>query len=77
LIYASEYNISTGSLSHILEQLQNKIGVFKANNLRKLIPAASININKGSPKCRRFLQEICKTSLQSTSDNIFDYYLLS
>lgn len=46
MIYASEYNISTGSLSHILEQLQNKIGVFKANNLRKLIPAASINIKK-------------------------------
>ncbi|HEY6588127.1 MAG TPA: hypothetical protein VIY98_07530 [Nitrososphaeraceae archaeon] len=46
MIYASEYNISTGSLSHILEQLQNKIVVFKANNLRKLIPAASINIKK-------------------------------
>ena len=33
---ASEYNISTGSVSNIIEQWQNRIGVFDANNLRKL-----------------------------------------
>jgi hypothetical protein len=33
---ASEFNISTGSVSNIIEQWQNSIGVFDANNLRKL-----------------------------------------
>ena len=33
---ASEFNISTGSVSNIKEQWQNKIGVFEANNLREL-----------------------------------------
>ena len=33
---ASEYNISTGSVSNIIEQWQNMIGVFDANNLREL-----------------------------------------
>ena len=33
---ASEYNISTGSVSNIKEEWQNRIGVFDANNLRKL-----------------------------------------
>ena len=33
---ASEYNISTGSISNIIEQWQNRIGVFDANNLREL-----------------------------------------
>ena len=33
---ASEFNISTGSVSNIIEQWQNRIGVFDANNLRKL-----------------------------------------
>src|SRR5918995_4917394 len=33
---ASEFNISTGSVSNIIEQWQNKIGVFEANNLREL-----------------------------------------
>ena len=33
---ASEFNISTGSVSNIIEQWQNKIGVFDANNLRTL-----------------------------------------
>src|SRR5918993_3371041 len=33
---APEVNISTGSVSNILEQWQNKIGVFDANNLREL-----------------------------------------
>jgi DNA-binding NarL/FixJ family response regulator len=32
---ASEFNISTGSVSNIKEQWQNKIGVFEANNLRE------------------------------------------
>jgi hypothetical protein len=33
---ASEFNISTGSVSNILEQWQNRIGVFDANNIREL-----------------------------------------
>src|SRR5215216_6759905 len=33
---ASEFNISTGSVSNIVEQWQNRIGVFDANNLREL-----------------------------------------
>ena len=33
---ASEVNISTGSVSNILEQWQNSISAFEANNLRKL-----------------------------------------
>ena len=33
---ASEFNISTGSVSNIIEQWQNSIGAFDANNLRKL-----------------------------------------
>ena len=33
---APELNISTGSVSNIIEQWQNKIGVFDANNLRTL-----------------------------------------
>ena len=33
---ASEFNISTGSVSNIKEQWQNKIGAFDANNLREL-----------------------------------------
>ena len=33
---ASEYNISTGSVSNIKEEWQNRIGVFDANNLREL-----------------------------------------
>src|SRR5918993_576377 len=33
---ASEFNISTGSVSNIIEQWQNKIGVFDAKNLREL-----------------------------------------
>jgi anion-transporting ArsA/GET3 family ATPase len=33
---ASEVNISTGSVSNIIEQWQNSIGVFDANNLREL-----------------------------------------
>ena len=32
---ASEFNISTGSVSNIIEQWQNRIGVFDANNLRE------------------------------------------
>mgnify|MGYP003579510870 CR=1 FL=1 len=33
---ASEFNISTGSVSNIIKQWQNSIGVFDANNLREL-----------------------------------------
>jgi hypothetical protein len=33
---ASEFNISTGSVSNIIQQWQNRIGVFDANNLREL-----------------------------------------
>jgi hypothetical protein len=33
---ASEFNISTGSVSNIKQELQNRIGVFEANNLREL-----------------------------------------
>ena len=33
---ASEFNISTGSVSNTIEQWQNKIGVFEAKNLREL-----------------------------------------
>jgi hypothetical protein len=33
---AAEFNISTGSVSNIIEQWQNRIGVFDANNLREL-----------------------------------------
>jgi hypothetical protein len=33
---ASEFNTSTGSVSNIIEQWQNSIGVFDANNLREL-----------------------------------------
>jgi hypothetical protein len=33
---ASEFNISTGSVSKIIELWQNRIGFFNANNLRKL-----------------------------------------
>ena len=33
---ALEFNISTGSVSNIIEQWQNRIGVFDANNLREL-----------------------------------------
>ena len=33
---ASEFNISTGSVSNTIEQWQNRIGVFDANNLREL-----------------------------------------
>jgi hypothetical protein len=33
---ASEFTISTGSVSNIIEQWQNRIGVFDANNLREL-----------------------------------------
>ena len=33
---ASEFNISTGFVSNIIEQWQKGIGVFDANNLRKL-----------------------------------------
>ena len=33
---AAEFNISTGQVSNIIEQWQNRIGVFDANNLRKL-----------------------------------------
>ena len=33
---ASEYNISTGSVSNIIEQWQNMIGVYDTNNLREL-----------------------------------------
>ena len=31
---ASEFNISTGAISIFIEQWQNSIGVFYANNLR-------------------------------------------
>jgi hypothetical protein len=33
---ASEFNISTGSVSNIKQEWQNRIGVFEANNLREL-----------------------------------------
>ncbi len=33
---SSEFNISTGSVSNIIEQWQNRIGLFDANNLREL-----------------------------------------
>jgi DNA-binding NarL/FixJ family response regulator len=33
---ALELNISKGSVSNIIEQWQNRIGVFDANNLREL-----------------------------------------
>src|SRR5215208_8408063 len=33
---ALEFSISTGSVSNIIEQWQNRIGVFDANNLREL-----------------------------------------
>ncbi len=33
---ASEFNISTGSVSNIIEQWQNRIGICDANNLREL-----------------------------------------
>src|SRR5680860_1400547 len=33
---ASEFKISTGSVSNIIERWQNRIGVFDANNLREL-----------------------------------------
>jgi hypothetical protein len=33
---ALEFNISTGSVSNIIEQWQNRIGLFDANNLREL-----------------------------------------
>ena len=33
---ALEFNISTGSVSNIIEQWQNMIGVYDANNLRDL-----------------------------------------
>ena len=33
---ASQFNISTGSVSNIKEEWQNRIGIFDANNLRKL-----------------------------------------
>ena len=33
---ASEVNISTGSVSNIIEQWQNSIGAFDAKNLREL-----------------------------------------
>ena len=33
---ASEFNISTGSVSNIIEQWQNMIGGYDANNLREL-----------------------------------------
>ena len=33
---ASEFNISAGSVSNIIEQWQNMIGVYDANNLREL-----------------------------------------
>lgn len=33
---ATEFNISTGSVSNIIQQWQNSIGVFDANNLREL-----------------------------------------
>ena len=33
---ASQFNISTGSVSNIKEEWQNRIGVFDANNLRKV-----------------------------------------
>ena len=33
---ASEFNISTGSVSNIIEQWQDRIGVFDATNLREL-----------------------------------------
>ena len=33
---ASEFNISSGSVSNIIEQWQNRISVFDANNLREL-----------------------------------------
>ncbi len=33
---ASQFNISTGSVSNIKEEWQNRIGVFDGNNLRKL-----------------------------------------
>ncbi|MGI0050408.1 MAG: hypothetical protein ACRD8K_01610, partial [Nitrososphaeraceae archaeon] len=33
---ASEFNVSTGSVSNIIEQWQNMIGVYNANNLRGL-----------------------------------------
>ena len=32
---ASEFNISTGSVSNVIEQWQNRIGLFEANNLRE------------------------------------------
>ena len=33
---AEEFNISTGSVSNIIKEWQNRIGVFEANSLRKL-----------------------------------------
>ena len=33
---ASEFNIRTGAVSNIIEEWQNTIGVFEANNLREL-----------------------------------------
>ncbi|HZL23563.1 MAG TPA: hypothetical protein VFC05_09570, partial [Nitrososphaeraceae archaeon] len=33
---AAEFNISTGSVSNIIKEWQNLIGVFEANSLRKL-----------------------------------------
>ena len=33
---AAEFNISTGSVSNIIKEWENRIGVFEANSLRKL-----------------------------------------
>ena len=33
---AAEFNISTGSVSNIIKEWKNRIGVFEANSLRKL-----------------------------------------
>jgi len=33
---SSEFNVSTGSVSNIIEQWQNMIGVYNANQLREL-----------------------------------------
>ena len=39
---ASEFNISSGSVSNIIERWQNRIGVFDAKNLR-----TGVSIKKG------------------------------
>jgi hypothetical protein len=69
---ASEFNTSTGSVSNIVEQWQNRIGVFDANNLRML----GLALKKAgiiTVQCVDSLITNIIKQLDIDEDNLFDF----